>query len=53
VAGAAQQVRIHENLPRLLKQITGIGNDIKQTVPWGAVAAVCAPSLRFGDVRIS
>lgn len=52
VVGAAQQVRIHENLPRLLKQITGIGNDVKQTAPWGAVAAVCAPSLRFGDVHI-
>ena len=53
VVGAAQQVRIHENLPKLLKQITSIGNDVKQTVPWGAVAAVCTPSLRFGDVRIS
>lgn len=53
VVGAAQQVRIHENLPRLIKHITGIGNDVKQTMPWGAVAAVCTPSLRFGDVRIS
>jgi len=53
VARAAQQVRIHENLPRLLKQITGIADDVRQVMPWGAVAAVCAPSLRFSEVRIS
>jgi PmbA protein len=53
VVGAAQQVRIHENLPRLLKQITGVASDVKQVMPWGAVAAVCTPSLRFGKVRIS
>lgn len=53
VVGAAQQVRIHENLPRLLKQITGIARDVKQAMPWGASAAICAPSLRFREVRIS
>jgi len=53
VVGAAQQVRIHENLPRLLKQITGIAKDVKQAMPWGASAAICAPSLRFSEVRIS
>jgi len=53
VVGAAQQVRIHENLPRLIKQITGIAKDVKQAMPWGASAAICAPSLRFSEVRIS
>jgi len=53
VVGAAQQVRIHENLPRLLKQITGIADDIRQMMPWGAVAAICTPSLRLSGVRIS
>jgi PmbA protein len=53
IVGAAQQVRIHENLPRLLKQITGIASDVKQVMPWGASGAVCAPSMRFRGVRIS
>jgi PmbA protein len=53
MVGAVQQVRIHENLPRLLKQITGIASDVKQIMPWGASGAICAPSLRFRGVRIS
>lgn len=53
MAGAVQQVRIHENLPRLLKNITGLANDVKQVMPWGASGAICAPSLRFRGVRIS
>jgi PmbA protein len=53
IVGSVQQVRIHENLPRLLKQITGVSSDAKQVMPWGAAGAVCAPSLRFRGVRIS
>lgn len=53
IIGAIKQLRIHENLPKLLKRITGIANDAKQVIPWGAAAAVCAPSLRFSDIRIS
>lgn len=53
VVGAARQVRIHENLPRLLKQIMGITKDVEQVMPWGATAAICAPSLRFSKVCVS
>lgn len=53
VVGSVQQVRIHENLPRLIKQITGVAGDVKQIMPWGASAAINTPSLRFSEVRIS
>lgn len=53
IVGAAKQVRIHENLPKLLKQVTGIANDAEQVIPWGAAAAIYAPSLRFSGIRIS
>lgn len=53
VVGAARQIRIHENLPRLFKQIMGITKDVEQVMPWGATAAICAPSLRFSKVSVS
>jgi len=53
VVSAVQQVRIHENLPRLIKQITGVAGDVKQAMPWGASAVINTPSLRFSEVRIS
>jgi PmbA protein len=53
VAGAIQQVRIHENLPRLLKHVDAIGEKIEQVMPWAASAAICTPTLKFGGVRIS
>jgi PmbA protein len=53
VVGAIKQVRIHENLPRLLKYITAIGKDIEQVMPWAASAAISTPSFRFHNVRVS
>ena len=53
VAGAIQQVRIHENLPRLLKRITATGRNVEQVMPWAASAAICTPSIRFHNVRVS
>jgi PmbA protein len=52
IAGAIEQVRIHENMPRLLKAISGVADDQQQIMPWGASASVCSPSLRFSDVRV-
>ncbi len=51
--GGVRQVRIHENLPKLLKQLDGVGNDAEQVIPWGAAASVCTPSLRFRRVRVT
>jgi len=53
VQRAAKQVRIHENLPKLLKRLEGIGKTQEQIIPWGASASVCTPSVRFRDVHIS
>ncbi len=53
VVGAVSQVRIHENLPKLLRRLDGIGNDPEQVIPWGAAASVCTPSLRFRGVRVA
>ncbi|MGC8816939.1 MAG: TldD/PmbA family protein [Candidatus Hadarchaeum sp.] len=53
VNGAIKQVRIHENLPRLLKRLDGIGKEARQIIPWGASAAVCTPALKFRGVRVS
>ncbi|MDI6819856.1 MAG: TldD/PmbA family protein [Candidatus Hodarchaeaceae archaeon] len=52
LVGAAGQVRIHENMPRILRRVTGIADDVEQVMPWGAVAAICAPSLRLSGVRV-
>lgn len=52
IVGAAEQVRIHENMLRLLKNISGIADDQEQVMPWGASASVCSPSLRFSSVRV-
>lgn len=52
VVGAAKQVRIHENLPKLLKRISGVASNVEQVMPWGASAAVCSPSLRFESVGV-
>lgn len=52
IGDAAGQVRIHENLPRLLKRLDGVAKDQQQVVPWGASSAVCTPSIRFRGVRI-
>ena len=52
IASAIEQVRIHENLPRLLKRVAGICNDSKQIIPWGAAASICAPSIKFAGVRV-
>ena len=52
LAGAIEQVRIHENLPRLLKRVAGIGDDSKQIMPWGADASICTPSIKFAGVRM-
>ena len=52
VKGGIQQVRVHDNLPRLLKQITALGKDLEQVMPWGASAAICTPSLRIRGVRV-
>ena len=53
IQGAVKQVRIHENLPRLLKQLDGIGKNQEQVFPWGAAASICTPSVRFRGVRIT
>ncbi|MFH1820992.1 MAG: TldD/PmbA family protein [Methanobacteriota archaeon] len=53
VQGAIGQVRIHENLPKLLKRLDGIGKTQVQMIPWGASASVCTPSIRFRGVRIT
>lgn len=53
VVGSAKQVRIHENLPRLLKLVSGVADDVEQVMPWGASAAVYSPTLRFSGVYIS
>ncbi|MCS7131515.1 MAG: TldD/PmbA family protein [Hadesarchaea archaeon] len=52
IAGAIEQVRIHENMLRLLKNISGIADDREQVMPWGASTSVCSPSVRFSDVRV-
>ncbi len=52
IKGPVNQIRIHENLPKLLKQLDGIGNNQEQIVPWGASTSVCTPSVRFRDVHI-
>lgn len=52
IKGAIKQVRIHENLPRLLRKLDGVGKNSQQIIPWGASASVCAPSLRFREVGV-
>ena len=53
IVGAVKQVRIHENLPKLLVRINGVASNVESTIPWGASAAVCSPSLRFEGVRVT
>ncbi|MGQ9788238.1 MAG: TldD/PmbA family protein [Candidatus Hadarchaeaceae archaeon] len=50
IKGAIKQIRLHENLPRLLRSLDGVGKNPQQIMPWGASAAVCTPILRFRDV---
>ena len=53
VKSAVHQLRIHENLPKLLRAITGIADNATQIIPWGANACVNSPSIRFKGVRVS
>jgi len=53
IQGAASQVRIHENLPKLLKRLDGIGKKQEQIITWGAAASICTPDLRFRGVRLT
>lgn len=53
VQGAAKQVRIHENLPKLLKKVGGVGKKAENVIPWGASASVHTPCIHFHGVRIT
>jgi len=53
IQDAVRQVRIHENLPRLLKLADEVGKKQEQIIPWGASASICTPSIRFRKVRIT
>ena len=53
ICGAVKQVRIHENLPKLLRNLDGVGKEPQQIIPWGASASVYTPRIRFRRVRIS
>jgi PmbA protein len=45
--------RINDQLPRLLKQIQGLGREQTQSVVWGGVSSCFSPHIKFGDVKIT
>ncbi len=48
----ANSFRINDNLPRLLRQITGIGKDTKAVTVWGGSSAVVAPRIKMSGVNV-
>lgn len=49
---AANSFRINDNLPRLLKKITGVGKEVKETVVWGGVSSIIVPEIRIEGVNV-
>jgi PmbA protein len=45
--------RINDSLPRLLKEIQGIGREQKQSIVWGGVSSCLSPYVKFRDVKIT
>ena len=51
ITSPAKPVRIMHNLPRLLMDVSGVGDDTRNVVQWASLSSV-APSIRVEGVPV-